>query len=303
MTGPAMVEVTDRDLWLRERESGIGASEAPAALGISSYQSPLDLYLRKTGAVPPAEQSESMRLGLYLEPYLATRYHEIVGRQVARTQVFARHPAYHETFATVDAIDESGTIVEFKTTSSPAIIRQLGESGTDQVPDEWLVQCHQQAAVFGTNRVQLLVLVGGRECRLFDIHVAPVLSARVLAGVVRFWRDHVVSRVPPEPTAKDLGVLSAIRPREGTSVVLDSAASDLARRWRQAKAEAAEADSLAKERKAHLLAAIGDAETATTDDGLMLRRRVVRRGAYTCKATEYVTLAVANEGSNDQNEP
>ncbi|MCB1614397.1 MAG: YqaJ viral recombinase family protein, partial [Pseudomonadales bacterium] len=38
-----------REDWLDVRRRGIGASEAAAACGISPYQSPLELWLIKTG--------------------------------------------------------------------------------------------------------------------------------------------------------------------------------------------------------------------------------------------------------------
>ena len=37
------------------RLSGLGASEVPAVLGLDPYRSPLDVYLEKTGVLPPFE--------------------------------------------------------------------------------------------------------------------------------------------------------------------------------------------------------------------------------------------------------
>ena len=41
----------NRKDWLKIRKQGIGASDAAAAVGISPYQSPLELWMIKTGRV------------------------------------------------------------------------------------------------------------------------------------------------------------------------------------------------------------------------------------------------------------
>ena len=38
-----------REEWLRVRKQGIGASDAAAAVGLNPYQSPLELWMVKTG--------------------------------------------------------------------------------------------------------------------------------------------------------------------------------------------------------------------------------------------------------------
>jgi len=172
------------------------------------------------------------------------------------------------------------------------LIRELGEQGTDQLPDEWLIQCHQQANIYGTNRVHLLALIACRECRLFTVEVDPVAIARIQDGVVRFWREHVLAKVPPPATAADLKVLAAIRPEADTEIRLDQAGNYLATEWLSARERASDAAKVADARKAELLQSIGTAERAVASDGTVFRRRVVQRKGYTVAATDYVSLTV-----------
>ena len=39
----------ERDKWLAVRQSGIGGSDAAAAIGLNPYKSPLSLWMEKTG--------------------------------------------------------------------------------------------------------------------------------------------------------------------------------------------------------------------------------------------------------------
>jgi predicted phage-related endonuclease len=69
-----MEPVIDRAAWLERRRQTLGASDAAAALGLSPYCSPLQLYLRKIGSLPEQEETEAMRWGTLLEPLLAREY-------------------------------------------------------------------------------------------------------------------------------------------------------------------------------------------------------------------------------------
>lgn len=60
----------DRELWLKRRREGIGASEIAAVMGISPYDSPFSLWWRKHMGWH-TEPSPEMATGTYLEPTIA----------------------------------------------------------------------------------------------------------------------------------------------------------------------------------------------------------------------------------------
>jgi putative phage-type endonuclease len=60
----------DRELWLKRRRDGIGASEIAAVMGISPYDSPFSLWWRKFMGWD-MEPSPEMRVGTFLESAIA----------------------------------------------------------------------------------------------------------------------------------------------------------------------------------------------------------------------------------------
>jgi hypothetical protein len=103
----ASLPSADRAAWLAARRTGIGASEVAAVLGLSPYESPLDVYCRKLGLVPEKAETEAMRWGLRLEPLLAAEYAERTGYPLVATQVFLRHPDKPFLLATLDGVRAS----------------------------------------------------------------------------------------------------------------------------------------------------------------------------------------------------
>lgn len=65
----------DRQLWLKRRREGIGASEIAAVMGISPWDSPFSLWWRKFMGWE-TEASDEMRTGTYLEDTIAEWFEE-----------------------------------------------------------------------------------------------------------------------------------------------------------------------------------------------------------------------------------
>ena len=71
------IEYASRDDWLAGRNSqGIGGSEAAAAVGMSPWQTPLELWKLKIGAIPPKDLSgnAAVEQGNRMEPILRDFY-------------------------------------------------------------------------------------------------------------------------------------------------------------------------------------------------------------------------------------
>lgn len=87
-----------RDDWLTVRKGGIGSSDAAAAVGLNPYQSPLELWLIKTGRdtglpkVDPKDETSPMYWGSLLEPIVAAHYTKRSGNRVRRINAVLQHP-------------------------------------------------------------------------------------------------------------------------------------------------------------------------------------------------------------------
>src|SRR5260221_100837 len=64
----------DRDEWLAARRLGVTASEIAVILGISPFDSPFNLYYKKTGQISEDFDNNAMSLGRHLEPWIADRW-------------------------------------------------------------------------------------------------------------------------------------------------------------------------------------------------------------------------------------
>lgn len=106
-----------REQWLAVRNGGIGSSDAAAALGLSPYKSPLELWLEKTNRKPPTDlsQSEAVYWGTVLEAIIANVYAERTGNKVRRINAVLQHPEHHHMLANLDRAVGSDGVLEIKT--------------------------------------------------------------------------------------------------------------------------------------------------------------------------------------------
>ena len=184
------------------RATGIGASEIAAICGLSPYNSPLDIYLRKLGLVEDAPlKNPYVTWGVRLEQPIADAYAEETGAVLAgdgRTTV--RSIDHDFALCTPDRWIEGPPrkLVEIKTTDSRNA-KQWGPSGTDEVPEYYLVQCAWQMAVMDCDHCDLVVLIGGNDMRIYPLKRDRELEARLLEIGRQFWSNHVTAQVPPEP--------------------------------------------------------------------------------------------------------
>jgi putative phage-type endonuclease len=181
-----------------ERRTGIGGSEAAAALGLSPWQSPFDLWEQKRGLAPPVEQNEPMLWGQLLEDTIRREYARRTGYDVRPVKEMIRHPEHPWMFAHIDG--EIGPlrnmILEVKTTRDS---RGWGEPGTDEIPQHYLVQTHHYMACTTAEVCHVAVLIGGQDFRLYQVDRDAEIQQRVIEGEAEFW-EWVKQGVPPPPS-------------------------------------------------------------------------------------------------------
>ena len=197
-----------RDEWLTVRKGGIGSSDAGAAVGLNPYQSPLELWLVKTGRdgglpkVDPNDETSPMYWGALLEPIVAAHYTKRSGNRVRRINAVLQHPDRDKAWmlANIDReiVGASDVqILECKT---------AGEFGArlwrDGVPDYVVCQVQHQLAVTGKAAADVCVLICGQEIRIYRIERDDVLINRLIELERQFWR-YVEMDVPPPADGSD----------------------------------------------------------------------------------------------------
>lgn len=182
--------------WLKDRQSGIGASEMSAILGLSRYKSPLDIYLGKTTEPIESQDSPQSKRGKRLESVVLDMYEEEYGEVVRGEKVVSAK--YPFMFASLDAArKDDGRPVEAKTAGIYAA-REWGEEGSDNVPQEYIIQVCHQSIVKETLVGDCAALLTLDDFRRYEIILDSELSGMIVEAAGQFWK-RVENREPPEP--------------------------------------------------------------------------------------------------------
>jgi putative phage-type endonuclease len=199
-----------------DRNAGLGASEAAAALGLDPYTSPTEVWMAKTGQGNDVEATLAMRLGRLLEDPVARLYAAETGHRVQRHRRACRactkigmdwacrdsavfDGQFPWLYAHLDRVGWDPThatpryVLEIKTTGWPG--EEWGESGTDQVPLRVLVQVVLQMRLANYARARVAALLWGRELRWYEFERTPETERQVLDELRYFW--HLVESGSP----------------------------------------------------------------------------------------------------------
>lgn len=220
----------NREEWLKERATYIGASEVAAVLGVSPYDSPHDIWLSKVKGATK-DETIAMRRGQHMEPFIIAEFTRETGIETTPGQ-FHRHPKWPFMACNTDAeftYNGYDAVLEAKDCGFFAGL-QFGSDGADCVAEHYLVQIAYQMMVTGKKLGCLCVFLDGRELRKFwytfdeslfnlqlpgsrnaqgelSLHQPTVLSRDMAKSVVKrvcdFWDLHVVHGTEPELTGTD----------------------------------------------------------------------------------------------------
>ena len=130
---PAKVLVSTENMpyadWLEYRKQGIGGSDASVVCGISRYKSPVELWLDKTGQLPPQEAGEAAYWGTQLEPFVRAEFSKRTGIEVCHKSELLQSEEHPFMLANLDGICEVpdyGTCVFEAKTASAYKARRVG---------------------------------------------------------------------------------------------------------------------------------------------------------------------------------
>lgn len=184
---------------LDERSGYLGASEAAAVLGLDPHRQAMDVWLEKTGRVPPVDLSdrECVEAGNVLEPAIRAWAAQRLGRRIDRVNrtIYhkeARHIACHPDGRIVGSMQG----VEIKN-RSVFMRSRYGEAGTDEVMDTDLVQCQHVMACTRWDVMHMPVVFGGQRLVLFRVVRDEEFIADMLAAEDAFWSYIVSDEMPP----------------------------------------------------------------------------------------------------------
>ena len=279
--------------WLELRKQGIGGSDASVVCGINRYKSPVELWLDKTGQLPPQEAGEAAYWGTQLEPFVRAEFSKRTGIFVAEVHELLQSEEHPFMLANLDGVcevpDVGTCIFEAKTASA----YKAGE-WEDTIPDEYMLQVQHYMAVTGYAGTYIAVLIGGNTFKWRLVERDEELISMLIELETAFW-NHVQDCTPPpldgsDATAKFL----ADRFRDSipkSHITLPDIAADLLAQYDEA-CEELEIVTERKQKAENLLKEMmGENEVGTLMDRIVTWKRVSqeRLDGKTLKA-EHPTL-------------
>lgn len=217
--------------WLAERTKGIGGSDVAAALGLSPWTTPVELWQAKRGESEPQPTSEAMHFGTELEPLVAKEFQERTGLKVQRVGYTfvdgendwmranidraivmpeiqknvrpVKNPTEGGPFITTDAILECKTANAFDA-------HLWGESQEDEIKAGKIVTEHRIPLYYetqvqwylrltGTHICYVAVLIGGNSFRVYRVDRNDEVINSIVAKLQRFWTENVIGGKAPAP--------------------------------------------------------------------------------------------------------
>lgn len=252
---------------LEARKLGIGGSDAGTILGVNPYKSAVDLYLEKRGEIEPPDLSdnEAVHFGNVLEDVVADEYTRRVGHKLRRVNAHLQHPELPFMLANLDRkVTGMPWVFEAKT-AGQYMSSDWGPSGTDQVPESYLVQVTHYMIVTGYQRAELAVLIGGRDFRHYTIPFDQGLADILVAREAEFWRL-VETGTPPAPqSVHDLETLYAID--NGQSLVASDDLIEMVQALSATRAHLKEIEGQKGEMELVIKQALADNSVLLGDDG------------------------------------
>lgn len=213
--------------WTAARRESIGGSDAAAVLGLNPWKGPFALWAEKTGAVEPEDIStkEAVRLGTYLEEYVAQRFAEETGKRVRRENAILRNTAYPWARANVDRMiigEKAG--LECKTTSELNMKRFRG----GEYPVTYYCQCMHYMAVTGFPKWYLAVLVGNREFFWYEIPRDEAEISALMGAEEQFWTAVEAREAPAmDGSSSEAEAINDMYQDEGGEADLSPCAGDI----------------------------------------------------------------------------
>jgi putative phage-type endonuclease len=251
-----------------DRTKYIGGSDIGAILGLSRFRSPLEVWMEKTGKETKKLDSLPLRFGSFAEEFVASEYARATGFRLIHDESIYIHPEHAFMSAHMDrfVLDGSASsptrILECKT-AHPFSSGDWGEIGSDEVPMSYLCQCIWYMAIASINQVDLAVLFGNSDFRIYQIARDAELETVILQKASLFWNDYVLKDIPPpaQSEADCQTLFSRGDPKK--SLEAQSETLKLAKRVALLNSEISTREEAISAIKQAIMSEMGEAETLT----------------------------------------
>lgn len=259
------------------RASFIGGSDVAAVLGLSKYRSAMDVWLEKTGKRVDRKDSFALRFGSFAESFIADEYVRLTGESVIDHPYGITHPEHSFCVGHIDRfiLDQPGLplvgpdgrlnakkLLECKTANHFSQ-SDWGEPGTDAIPIPYLCQCLWYLGITNLLEIDVAVLLGGSDLRVYTITRDRELETLLFEKAVFFWTEHVQKDIPPKPQSIDDCQALFQRATAGKSIEADTETIALIQQLKTVESQTQAEEEQIEVIKQTLMETMADAEVLT----------------------------------------
>lgn len=203
---------------MARRRKGVGASEVPAILGLSPWQTPMNVWFAKQPDYTPAPETEAQRNGHRMEPVILSVFAKETGLDVKpNSRLGWDHVKGSRLFCTPDGfVKLHNRLVQAKCVG-PRMADSWGtmdDPWETAVPDYVIAQVQAECAVEEAEGCYVATCIqsfAGLTWPHWYVPADPELGAGIRQTVTEWYNEHVVGNVPPAETVIDHANLSLYR--------------------------------------------------------------------------------------------
>lgn len=244
---------------MEDRTQFIGGSDVAAILGFSPYRTRLQVWEEKVGITRPFEANNHTTRGTKLEAIAANEYAEKYGVGLRRMNERVRHPSYPFLTALIDRrIVGRRALLELKCPSLGMFSKMkrtgLGEDYICQMQHYLTLMDYDEGfwGVFCADQWEMLQVPVERDAKLGE---------DMVARLVAFWQNHVLTKIAPDAEEADEERLE-VRRAEGEVALYemdgDPAFCRAAELLREAREIAKDSEAVKEEAVAQIKELMGD---------------------------------------------
>lgn len=195
----ADTKLMSKEEWLKNRQVGIGGSDASAIAGLNSWKSSIQLYMEKKEENPKEIKSLRMELGNKLEGLVAELFTEETGLKVRNVNGILKNEQYQFALANIDrSIVGEKAFLECKTTNSFAL-----KEWEEGVPPHYEIQCLHYMAITGATHCYIAALIGNSDFIWHKIERDQETIDYLMQIEKEFWEENILKDIVPLPDGTD----------------------------------------------------------------------------------------------------
>lgn len=250
----AIIPVRDQLHWHELRSKHIGGSDVASLFGLSPYKSRWQLWMEKSGKLPPEDISgnKAVQAGTFLESGIANWAAHRWSMDITKVDDYFIVDDCPGMGASFDYITDYDAPVEIKWSARGYGWHYNGEE-INEAPENYLLQVQHQLACTSSDHAWLIALIDDEPRRMKIPRNDNIIDA-IKHEITAFWQSIADGKEPEPDYTTDVAVITKLMGTLPKSdVVLDDADALLFEDYKAAKEDEKKAAARADEVKGILL--------------------------------------------------